>query len=284
MANPKHLAILKQGVEVWNRWRADHPDETPELTRADIEDHCLSGIDLFQANLKRAVFRGANLSNANLSWANFIHANASEANLTGADLRQAYLIDTDLHRTDLSRADLRSTHLSEVNLSLAKLDRADFTGAVMSRLLLCEVDLSHTTGLDKIRHGRGSSVDLTTLDLSRSNLPADFLKGVGLPDEFISYWFSTAPKSIEFASTFISFSTKDQPFADRLYADLQSAGVRCWFAPEDIKGGQKIHQQIDEAICMYDRLLLILSEHSMISDWVKTEIANARQWEVREKR
>lgn len=35
---------------------------------------------------------------------------------------------------------------------------------------------------------------------------------------------------------------------------------------------------------MYDRLLLILSEHSMSSEWVKTEIANARQREIREDR
>jgi TIR domain len=41
--------------------------------------------------------------------------------------------------------------------------------------------------------------------------------------------------------------------------------------------------QIDEAITVYDRLLLILSEHSMNSEWVKTEIANARQREIREK-
>jgi hypothetical protein len=59
-------------------------------------------------------------------------------------------------------------------------------------------------------------------------------------------------------------------------------GVRCWFAPHDIKGGRKIHEQIDEAIRTYDKLLLILSEHSMSSSWVKTEIANAREREERE--
>ena len=47
-------------------------------------------------------------------------------------------------------------------------------------------------------------------------------------------------------------------------------------------GGRKIHEQIDEAIRTYDKLLLILSEHSMSSNWVKTEIANARQREERE--
>jgi len=60
--------------------------------------------------------------------------------------------------------------------------------------------------------------------------------------------------------------------------------VRCWFAPHDIQGGRKIHEQLDEAIRLHDKLLLILSEHSMNSSWVKTEIANAREREEREKK
>jgi hypothetical protein len=89
-------------------------------------------------------------------------------------------------------------------------------------------------------------------------------------------------RSIEFYSCFISYSTLDQGFAERLYNDLQGNKVRCWFAPHDIKGGRKIHEQIDEAIRLHDKLLLILSGHSMSSDWVKTEIVNAREREKRE--
>ena len=91
-------------------------------------------------------------------------------------------------------------------------------------------------------------------------------------------------QAIQFYSCFISYSTMDQAFAERLHADLQSKGVRCWFAPHDLQGGKKVHKQIDEAIRVYDRLLLILSEASMNSEWVKTEIANARKRELREKR
>jgi hypothetical protein len=36
MANPEHLAILKQGVEAWNRWRLEHVDIRPDLTDADL--------------------------------------------------------------------------------------------------------------------------------------------------------------------------------------------------------------------------------------------------------
>ena len=57
-----------------------------------------------------------------------------------------------------------------------------------------------------------------------------------------------------------------------------------WFAPHDIVGGRKIHEQLDEAIRLHDKLLLILSEHSMASDWVGTEIADAREREAREKK
>lgn len=81
---------------------------------------------------------------------------------------------------------------------------------------------------------------------------------------------------------FISYSTEDQEFAERLHADLQAKGVQCWFAPEDIQGGKKIHEQIDQAIRGHDKLLLVLSEHSMASEWVKTEIYKARQQEGKE--
>jgi hypothetical protein len=87
-----------------------------------------------------------------------------------------------------------------------------------------------------------------------------------------------------YASCFISYSTKDQDFADRLYSDLFLKGVSCWYAPHHAKGGQKLNDQLKREIDRRDRLLLIVSQHSMKSEWVKTEIANARQREVREKR
>lgn len=82
-----------------------------------------------------------------------------------------------------------------------------------------------------------------------------------------------------FYSCFISYSTQDEEFANQLHADLQSKGVRCWFAPHNVQGGKKLREQIDEAIRVHDRLLLILSEHSMGSEWVKMEIANAQRME-----
>ena len=114
---------------------------------------------------------------------------------------------------------------------------------------------------------------------SQGKIPDVFLRGAGFPDDLIGYIKSIAG-AIQFYSCFISYSGKDQEFADRLYADLQHNGVRCWFAPHHLQPGKKLHEQIDEAIRMYDKLLLILSPDSMNSEWVKTEIAKARKREV----
>jgi hypothetical protein len=73
-------------------------------------------------------------------------------------------------------------------------------------------------------------------------------------------------------------------FADRLYSRLQEEQLRVWYAPEDMEPGKTIQHQIYEAIRLYDKLLLILSESSMHSNWVATEIRRARHREIEEKR
>jgi len=115
-------------------------------------------------------------------------------------------------------------------------------------------------------------------------VPLVFLRGCGLPETLIEYLPSLLSQPLQFYSCFISYSTDDQDFADRLYADLQIKGVRCWFAPEDLKIGERFRQRIDEAIRLHDKLLLILSEQSVQSDWVREEVESCLEREWREKR
>src|SRR5271157_857386 len=257
MANPEHLNILKQGVGQWNEWRKDHPDATP---------------DLREAFLSKTHFIGDH------RWTeSFIAADLAAANFVGADLSRS-----DLSRASLVGANLNWANLSEANLSEANLSEANLTGAQAGVTVFAGVDLSTAKGLETFQHEVPSTIGIDTLYKSHGKIPEVFLRGCGIPDEFIAYIGSMVGRPIEYYSCFISYSTHDQEFAERLHADLQAKGVRCWFAPHDIKGGRKIHEQIDEAIRTYDKLLLILSEHSMSSSWVKTEIANARQREERE--
>jgi hypothetical protein len=80
---------------------------------------------------------------------------------------------------------------------------------------------------------------------------------------------------IQFYSCFISYASKDEEFANRLYTDLQHSGVRCWFAPEDMKIGDRIRHRIDDSIRLHDKLLLILSETSVTSQWIEQEVETA---------
>jgi TIR domain len=64
-------------------------------------------------------------------------------------------------------------------------------------------------------------------------------------------------------------------FVERLHADLQNAGVRCWFASHDLPIGAKTWDAIDEAIKLRDKLLVILSAASIGSDWVEDEVSKA---------
>ena len=104
------------------------------------------------------------------------------------------------------------------------------------------------------------------------------------PEDFIVYMRSLAGKAIDFYSCFISSSSKDDDFAQRLHADLQQKGVRCWFAPEDLKIGDKFRTRIDESIRVYDKLMVILSENSIPSRWVEKEVEAAFEREEREKK
>jgi uncharacterized protein YjbI with pentapeptide repeats len=279
MANPKHLAKLREGAVAWNRWRQEHPKVKPDVSKAD-----LSSLDLNSADAGGANFVGANLSGANLSSARLMFANFWSASLAGADLAKAWL-----HFASFSGANLSGANLTEAKAFGASFDHAGLETSNMSRIDLHATsfgdnDLSTVKGLDCVEHSGPCSIGIDTIYRSKGNIPESFLRGCGVPDEFITYAKSLVANPIQFYSCFISYSTKDQGFADRLYADLQNKGVRCWFAPHDVQSGRKLHEQIDEAIRLHDKLLLILSPHSMESEWVKTEIAKARKREVRDQR
>src|SRR3954466_6239735 len=102
-----------------------------------------------------------------------------------------------------------------------------------------------------------------------------FLRGVGLPDKLVEYLPSLLNQAIQFYSCFISYSSKDQEFAERLHEGLQNKGVRCWFAPHDLPISAKTWDTIDEAIRLRDKVLLILSKRAIASDWVEDEVTKA---------
>lgn len=258
-----------------------------KLIRANLRGANLGRSDLCEANLRVADLCEANLCEANLHRGNLRRANLSGANLSGANLREANLSGANLKGANLSganlcRANLSGAGLCGADLSRAELSGADLSGATLYNTVFADVNLSDVKGLDTVNHQGPSTIGIDTLYNSEGNIPEAFLRGCGVPDTFIEYAHSLTSKAIEFYSCFISHSTADKAFADRLYADLQAKGVRCWYAPHDMKGGEYIHVQIGEAIRQHEKLLLILSESSINSEWVKQEITKAKKREDRE--
>jgi TIR domain/Pentapeptide repeats (8 copies) len=309
MANQEHVVLLKQGAKAWNQWRQACPEIQPDLSEARLKDALLSEIDfrgvnlhranLSEATLTRANLREADLSEADLKVANLGEAYLDKANLVGAYLSGAYLggaslIETNLSRTNLrgtnffganlSEANLQEAYLRATNLTRTRLDGVNFIHSSTLFTIFGDVDLRHTKGLEMVKHLGPSTIGIDTIYRSQGMILETFLRGTGIPESFLALALSLVSSSNNFYSCFISYSSQDQVFAEKLYSDLQSNGVRCWFAPEDLKIGDKIRPRIDESIHFYDKLLLILSQHSMISQWVEQEVETALEKERKEQR
>jgi hypothetical protein len=128
-----------------------------------------------------------------------------------------------------------------------------------------------------IKHEGPSTIGVDTLVRSRGKVPEAFLRGCGVPDELTRYlpYILNAMEPIQFFSVFISYSSADKDLAERLYADLQQKGVRCWFATHDLKTGDRFRPRIDEAIRLHEKLLLLISERSAKSQEVENEVKAA---------
>ena len=170
MANPEHLAVLEQGVEVWNRWRARNPGIFPDLFGADFGEANLNGANFGETNLIEANLNGAYLERANLGEAYLERTNLRGANLEGARLREAYLERAKLGGANLTNANLDRANLSRANLGGANLERAKLRGANLTNANLSRANLggAYLRGTN-LRGANLETADLSAADLSRTN-------------------------------------------------------------------------------------------------------------------
>ena len=152
---------------------------------------------------------------------------------------------------------------------------ANFSGAKLGATAFIDCDLSSARGLDECAHYGPSYLDIATLVQSASALTDHFLRRAGIPEILIDYMPALIAQPIQLFSSFISFASPDQIFADRLHADLQARGVRCWYSPKSMALGDRIRDRINQSIRVYDKTIVILSKHSIQSSWVENEVEAA---------
>ena len=293
MANPAHVDILKSNIQVWNDWRKKNRDQ-----RVDLREAPLDGLNLSHANLS-----GALLARASLQKTRLIHANLRGAKLTATDLSGSDLTNANLYRATLFKANLSHCRLINAKFTKANLAKADLSRSILSRCDLSSADLTAATmrhivfretifgntnlqgvqGLDACQHQGPSTVDHRTVTLSKQ-LPIAFLRGCGLPDELISHYRSFLTNGLRTHTCFISCSRSDVNFALRLHDELQQQGVRCWIIPEELKGGHDLQIHVSQAIGPDDKLIIILSESSMSSDWIMEELQSTLEIQKKDQR
>ena len=189
--NEAHYKILKQGVEVWNRWREENRDIKPDLSGVNLEKAKLRNINLAGTDLKFANLKFANLESAYMDEANLSNANLFNANLVSTDMRDICLIKADMMKSNLSRADLLFANLSYANLNVADimyadmesanlqnssiqhghLDKVNLTNANLENAILLGADLFNTNFIN---------ANLQNTDLSYANLQNTDLRGANL--------------------------------------------------------------------------------------------------------
>jgi len=312
MANREALQMLTRGMVAWNSWREDHGNQPVDMTGTDLRAFDFHGYRLHGVDFSRCNLTAANFYESVLSGVHFVGVTAPEAKFLFASACQVFFEECDLARADFSRVDFQMVSFQRSNLEEAdliyshfdgsrfeavrlnsarlhfalfrntKLSHVQFDGASFGQTIFAGSDLQDCDGLQAAVHTGPSAIDVATL-LS-TPLSPEFLRGSGLPDTVLTYLDSLRAAAIDYYSCFLSYSSKDGEFARRLHSDLQAHGVRTWFAPVDLRIGDRFRVRIDESIRVHDKVVLILSASSLASDWVETEVEAALERERRDKR
>ena len=86
------------------------------------------------------------------------------------------------------------------------------------------------------------------------------------------------------SSVFLCHSSKDKPFVRSLASRLTAKGIKVWLDEAEINIGDSLSEKIGSAINEMSFFVIILSNNSISSQWVKRELQATVQKELAEKR
>ncbi len=172
MANDKHVELLRQGVETWNKWVQQNPTTPVDLSWASFRGANLRGADFSGADLRRATFRGARLNGS-------LAVGRREGDETPPDLvKAAAEIDAVLRKGGPRRGQnvrgpiFAGANFNGIILTTANLQGANFNGADISgaNFINAKLDGVEFAGADL----DGSDFALLKIDTGRDDKKGGF--------------------------------------------------------------------------------------------------------------
>ena len=167
MANPEHLKLIEQGVDIWNAWREKCPEIHPDLSQTDLRGVKLQKINFTNTNLKESKLQFSNLTGAQLK----------EANLTKSKLQEACLQSANMQSCNLSGAGMLESNLQYTNLENANLEGVQFNeDTLLNQANLKGANLLLATGLSTTQINQAVTDKATQLpDYLEEEMDDDFL-------------------------------------------------------------------------------------------------------------
>jgi uncharacterized protein YjbI with pentapeptide repeats len=263
-----------------------------DLSRADLSERDLSNIDFSGSDLNRVDFSGSRLDTTDITGTFTDHSKLADCNARRTKWRGSKLYHVVAPRSDFSFAEFNGTHIQRCDfrgskfykaMICAEFDEVEVSGANFENSYVVassffNTDLSAAAHLNLASFHSRCRIHYQTIQRS-SNVPSRLLEACGVAHFHIPHIDAISRNAAKLPSCFISYSAMDDKFIERFRNELANKGVRSWFAPRDLPFGAPTRDVIETQIDSNDRLIVVLSRHSLQSQWVEFEVETALEIE-----
>lgn len=233
----------------------------------DFHDAHLMQSAFGQADFFRAKFQGTRFLTPNVREAFFVEAQFSDAIIIGSRFDDANFGFTTFERTLISACSFPDVRV---------LGPCQFDANTMSISLSVSIIEFQRLKPGEPNYEEARKEFLETLRTTR----LFFSKAGGVSEaQLKSYSTALGLLPRDGARVFISHSAGDQQIAEIIRRRLEADGFETWLASSKLRGGRHVIDEISHAINESVNFFLILSDASLQSGWVRTEIRKLFQLE-----
>jgi hypothetical protein len=174
---------------------------------------------------------------------------------------------------------MRWAYLGAATLKETDLTGANLASAILGMTYLVDLDVTPLCDAPFLSHKSPSHIDARTVMKSYKHPRLEsFMVDCGLPQVFAEHMIEGAKALGDdvlhelMQSTFISFGGPDEAFARRLNEALRAHGVATFFFPETARVGERIGDEVFNALQRHNRVILVCSRASLDRPGVLNEV------------